>query len=206
MRIYSVTYDEEAFRAKQTELIALAEEAVEQHTTDTAPVAELVVEAFVKLSAPEKPPIHTHLIVLNVAQTPAAASRKAGNIYLNWKKLIDIVPDGTLAAAGAATGPSWLIPLAGLYIWNKLWSGSEEKLTEVEATVILALWKNRNGQNKILEEDGYEKTNIIRLEIGLPKLSKATYQSAINRLLKMECIKLENGWIWLREWVRLVCS
>jgi hypothetical protein len=201
-----MTYDEEALRAKQVELTALAEQAIEQHTTDKAPIAHLVVEAFADLSAPEKPPSYMRLIVLNVAKTPTASSRKAGNIYLNWKKLIDIVPDGTLAAAGATTGPSWLIPLAGLYIWNKLWCGSEEKLTEVEATVILALWKNKNSMNKILEEDGYEKTNVIRSDYSLPKLSKSSYESAINRLLKMKCVKLENGWLWLREWVRVTYS
>ena len=107
-----MSYDEGALEAKKKELTALAEQAVGEHTTDKSPVADLVVQAFAELSPPENLTIYVHLIVLSMAEQPAAESRKAGNIYLNWKKLIDIVPDAALAAAGAASGPSWLIPLA----------------------------------------------------------------------------------------------
>jgi hypothetical protein len=201
-----MSYNEGALQTKKIELTALAEHAFEKHTADKAPLAHLVVEAFAELSPPEDSKGYMHLIVLSVAKLPTAESRKAGNIYLNWKKLIEIVPDGALAAAGAATGPSWLIPLAGLYIWNKLWCGVHEKLTDVEATVILALWKNRNIKNKISEDEGYEKTNALRLGLNLPELSRASYEEAISRLLKMKCVKLENGWLWLREWVRVSYS
>jgi hypothetical protein len=201
-----MSYDERALQAKKIELTAVAEHAVDKHTTNGASVANLVVQAFAKLSPPENPEVYAELIVLSVARRPTGESRKAGNIYLNWKKLVDIVPDAALAAAGGAAGPPWLLVLAGLYIWNKLWRGAQEKLTDIEATIILALWRNRNAENKISEDEGYEKTNVLRREFELPELSKASYQEAINRLLKIDCIELDEGWLWLREWVRVAYS
>lgn len=73
---------------------------------------------------------------------------------------MDVVPDAALIAARAAAQP-WLWPLAGLSIWNKVWRGMEEKLSDVEATTIWGLWKNRNGQNKIPEDVGFAKTNAL---------------------------------------------
>jgi len=130
-------------------------------------------------------------------------SRKPGNIYLDWEKLIEIVPEVTLAASGGATLPYWAWPLIGLYIWNRLWCGAEEDLSEAEATIIYALWKNKNGHNQISEDDGYTKTNSIRDQQGMLGLSRSQYNAAINHLLQMSCIEIEEGMISLQEWVRI---
>lgn len=34
-------------------------------------------------------------------------------------------------------------------------------------------------------------------------LTEAEYQRAVNRLVEMKCIELDDGIIWLREWVRV---
>ena len=49
-----MSYDERALQAKEIELTAIAENAVQKHTTNKASVATLVVQAFAKLSPPEK--------------------------------------------------------------------------------------------------------------------------------------------------------
>jgi len=69
------------------------------------------------------------MITLRSFGDEGGTSRKPGNIFLNWRKLMDIVPDAAIATAG--------------------------------------------------------------------------YNKAINRLLAMECIEIDNGIISLREWVRV---
>jgi hypothetical protein len=143
------------------------------------------------------------LVTVYSSRSPRGRSRKPGNILLNWRKLIDVVPDATLAGVGATANPQWTIPLVGLYIWNKFWRGAEEELSDVEATVILALWKGRNSENKIGEDEGFVKTNEFRSTSSLPTLSRDDYTAAINRLLIMKCIEISDGIIWLREWVNI---
>jgi hypothetical protein len=145
------------------------------------------------------------LIVLNVARAPRGRSRKPGNVLLNWRKLLEIVPDTTLAAAGAVES-RWLTALAALYVWNKLWRGAEEKLTDAEATIIFALWKIRNSESKVSMDDGFEHTNLVRDGFKLPPLPRGAYEEAIDRLLEMSCVELEDNWLWLREWVRIKYS
>lgn len=167
---------------------------------------QLFVDTFVSVSPPEEPELTIGLItVSSLYAAPMAHSRKPGNIILNWRKLIDIVPDITLAGLGAATlpvAPALAVVLAGLYVWNKVWRGSLEEFTEIEATTILALWQNRNSENKIVEADGFTKTNAVRVEYSLPALTQGQYTAAVNRLVEMECVELEDGTIWLREWVK----
>jgi len=117
---------------------------------------------------------------------------------------MDVIPDSIVAVATSVSVPSWVLPFVGLYVWNKIWCGSEEKLTEIEATIIYALWKNRNrNNNKISEDSSFKKTNLARREMNLLELSRTEFDLGINRLLKMRCIEIENGVIWLREWVKI---
>lgn len=201
-----VSFDKKALETKALELTFVAKLAVEQHSPSGDVVAAATMGAFAELSPPTEPELLAQLIVLSVARQPRAESRKPGNIYLNWRKLVDIVPDGVLAAAGAATGPSWLIPFAGLYIWNKVRRGSEEQLTDIEATVVLGLWKSRDANNKVSEDVGFARTNSVRRDYALPELSRFSYEEALTRLAKMQCLELKDGQIWLREWIRVSYS
>lgn len=199
-------YDEAAAEAKRNELRELV--AVSS-TPSTLPanVRERVLAAFSRVTPPEEPETTIGLVTISsLYRTPKAESRKPGNVVLNWQKLIDIVPDISLAGLGAATLPvSPVIAslLAGLYVWNKLWRGSVEEFSDVEAVTILALWQNRNSENKINEQDGFAKTNELRATYSLPPLSQAQYAAAINRLVEIDCVELEGGVVWLREWVRV---
>lgn len=199
--------DLDALNCKKQEIADFAERIAASKGAASASLAQSAVEAFSLLTAPEKPEVLMHLITVSMLNAPdgrgpTGRSRKLGNLVLNWRKLIDIVPDAAIAAAGATAAPAWLLPLIGLYVWNKLWRGSEEELTEVEATTILSLWKYRNEENKIAEDDGFTKTNLVRASFGLQSLSGAEYRRSIDRLLEMECVEMSDGVIWLREWVR----
>jgi hypothetical protein len=196
-------FDNEALETKRKEIEGFARQAISRFSWAQSSTADSAVQAFARLTPPTKPEMVIHMITMQSFGRGGGRSQKPGNIYLNWRKLIDVAPDVTIAAAGALASPYWLLPLIGLYIWNKLWRGAEEELSEVEATTIYALWKNRNGDNKISEDDGYARTNSIRNQQGMPALSRSEYSAAISRLLQMECIEIEEGMIWLREWVRI---
>ncbi len=190
-------------QAKKEELTELASEVLNRLGDPRLDLADKAVEAFTRLTPPVEPEPVVKMITLGSFGDEGGTSRKPGNIFLNWRKLMDIVPDATIAAAGAMTSPAWLLPLIGLYVWNKLWRGAEEDLTNVEACIIYALWKSKDGRNRISEADGFAVTNALRAHCALPQLTPAEYNKAINRLLAMGCIEMNNGIIWLREWVRV---
>jgi hypothetical protein len=198
-------YDEDAARAKRAQL---------EEAAALGPLGRMLsererrrlVDAFASVTPPQEPEVTIGLITISsLYDAPKASSRKPGNVLLNWRKLLDIVPDVSLAGLGAATlpvAPQVAVALAGLYIWNKVWRGAVEEFSDVEAVTILALWEHRNEKNKISEQEGFAKTNEVRIRYALPPLTESQYASAINRLTSLQCIELDDGVIWLREWVR----
>lgn len=203
-------YDERAAEVKRTTILQAAKSAKRTHQALSDAQIEAAVEAFARVTPPEEPEITIGLITISsLHNAPSAQSRKPGNVVLNWRKLIDIVPDVSLAGLGAATlpiAPAWSTVLAGLYVWNKIWKGSAEDFSQSEAIAILALWKNRNGKNKIAEDEGLKKTNDLRATYSLPPITQGQFRSIVDRLVSIDCIELEDGTIWLREWVRLKYS
>lgn len=195
-------YDYDALNKKKGELLRLAQQAIPAKIGAAGNSAESLVQSFIRLTPPTEPEIEIGFITMDSDGRGGGKSRKPGNIFLNWRKLFEIIPDVTIASMGGATAPGWLLPLIGLDVWNKLWCNAAEEISEVEATTIHALWKNRNSRKRISEDDGYVKTDILRNDMGLPSLSRSEFDVAVNRLLRMRCVKIEEGIIWLREWVR----
>lgn len=195
-------YDHDALESKRQQIERIAQEAAKLLGVADDVDSDAVANALARLTPPEVPEMTMSLITVN-SLYDGGQSRKLGNIYLNWKKLMAIVPDATIAGAGAATAPTWMIPFIALYIWNKLWCSTEEKLTENEAFAISALWTHRNAENKITTAEGFSRTNELRSRNGRPKLNRKRYDDALARLLRMHCIKITDGIIWLREWVRM---
>ena len=203
-------FDEHAAAAKLEDIRLAA--AVARRTLPglSEETIERAVGAFASVTPPEQPSLTIGLVtVSSLYSSPKAQSRKLGNVLLNWRKLVDIVPDVSLAGLGAATlpvSPAWSAALAGLYVWNKLWRGTLEEFTDLEATVILALWKSRNRENKVAESDGFDKTNALRATYSLPPLTRGQFKAVIDRLTRIQCVELEDGILWLREWVRVKYS
>lgn len=194
-------YDERAASAKRRELRQVAMQSQIKLSEETL---HATLAAFVQVTAPEKAEteIDSNLgwITMHSFPKPNAVSQKPGNLLLNWRKLMDIVPDISLAGLGAVSLPDAMgIVIAGLYIWNKLWSGSTEVFSEEEAVTMLALWKNRDSQNRITEPEGFSKTNVMRSVYSLPPLCKTDFSGIIDRLVALGCMKLENGVLSLRE-------
>jgi hypothetical protein len=202
-------YDEDAALAKRKQLLSHAAR-YPVGATLSEEVRLRLVNAFARITPPEAPEFTIGLITINsLFDSPKARSRKPGNLVLNWKKLLEIVPDVSLAGLGAASlpvAPQVAIVLVGLYIWNKVWRGAVEEFSDIEAVTMLALWKHRNDKCKIAEAEGFLRVTELRAHYALPPLSVSQYASAINRLVQLDCIELKNGIIWLREWIQVKYS
>ena len=203
-------YDEQSAAEKRHELLDAAVGPITSMLPEE--VRERILDVFSRVSPPEAPESAFTIGLITIRSfydQPKADSRKPGNVLLNWRKLVDIVPDISLAGLGAATlpvAPAVAAVLAGLYVWNKVWRGTVEEFSDIEAVTILALWQNCNADNKISEVDGLAKTNFLRTNYSLPPLTVGQFSAAIKRLSDIACIELEDGVIWLREWIRVKYS
>lgn len=160
--------------------------------------ASLLLKTFVSITPPLEEE-ESKLLSIPKSGKKGGTSKKMGNIFCNWQKLIDIIPDATIAGVGAASSPIWLWPLIGLYIWNKVSQGQVETFSQREAMVIFVLWKNSDAENKISEEVGFNKAvQCFSTEKENP-LEKEEFCEILEKLTSMKCLELTNGEIKLQE-------
>jgi hypothetical protein len=157
------------------------------------------LHAFARVTEPEIQHT-TELITLH--STGSGVSRKPGNIILNWRRLFDVGPDVAIAASAYATSGPFLRGLIGLYVWNKVWRGSEEALSGVDASIIETLWVRYGKDRRVSADVAFDSVNDARRDCELTALTRPEFERAVDRLVAMRCLKLKDGNIWLREWVR----
>lgn len=61
------------------------------------------------------------LLTIRQGGMGGGSSIKPGNIILNWRKLLIDGAESVLTIMGAASIP-WMIPLAGIVVWNSVYS------------------------------------------------------------------------------------
>ena len=109
--------DEDAADAKRQDIRRAASNARRTLPSFSNEAIDSAVEAFAAVTPPEEPEITIGWVTISsLHSAPSAQSRKPGNIILNWRRLIDVVPDVSLAGLGAATlpiAPAWSAVLAG---------------------------------------------------------------------------------------------
>ena len=174
--------------------------ALRPGASDQEAVANYMLDHFASVTEP-KSEINMQLITAAGLGRPAV-SRKPGNILLNWRKLFDTSPDVLVAAAGAGAGGAFVRGLIGLYVWNRIWRGIEEPISEVEASVIESLWCGRGARKRIPEDVAFDIVNDSRVQHGLEQLSRVEFTAAVDRLVGLRCVELDDGEVWLREWIR----
>lgn len=162
-----------------------------------------IISGFVQIKPPEMPKLENNyqLIVLNAAGRQGGASIKPGNITLNWRRLICLLPSGTLTAVGSFTS-WWLAVLGALVIWKDLYSTAKVSLEPHHAIAMLQMWENHDGNQKITEEKARVLTNKALSDFDMNQVSEKTFARVITELSEMGCVELSDGKIWLREWVR----
>lgn len=186
-------YDYEGLHAKTAEirghLLELANDDV---------VADEIIKKAISLTPPEQPEMICNLVVIG-SFSEGARSRKLGNIALDWKNLVELGASMPLLASSISKAPPWACIFMALGLIMRLLRLAEKELGEIEASILYALWTNRGQDRKISENDGYKKTNALRKKVGQATLSRDVFDEAINKLLKIKCVGMEDGIIRLRE-------
>ena len=121
------------------------------------------------------------------------------------RKLIATAAAGTLAVAGAIPNP-WTVPLAALVLWDAVCSRLEVDIQEREASVIWAMWVNRDEKAEVSKGHLLALVNSERAQYGRQPLSETELKDALALLKKMGCVKQsepdQSKW-WLQEWVSI---
>lgn len=194
------TPDRAASELKRKEILALLADFGESHHALGHKQTKQLFDNFITITPPLDPPFVMEMIVMSRLGRGGTRSRKPGNIRLNWRQLFEVVPDVTLAGAGAA-GVRWLVPFAALYIWMKIWDVATLEIEEKDAFVLYSLWLHRNERKRISEDEAFSKTQSLAKEHKIRALTKPQFEEITNKLLSLECIELNDGDILLREWI-----
>ena len=183
---------------KREELIFIARSELGEISAKAA----FVVDNFVRLSPPQDPPILMHMVVAKRGGHDGGMSRKPGNIRLNWRRLFMDSPDLILTGAGAIATP-WLIPLAALSIFIKVWTHSAVSLSKEHAASLFAMWHRCDANRKIPINNAINYVNELFDVYSWPQIDEPQFRKILSDLAEIECITIDaTGEVWLREWVQ----
>lgn len=161
----------------------------------------LVNAGYISITPPLEQPRFTHYITMDLlGDFKVGGSIKPGNILLNIRKLIESIPEIVSIGAGIAASNDLIIILLGaLGLWLKMKSIATVNISKEQAFVIVALWRNCNSAHKISLDDGFVSTNELLKQYGEIPITNLKYNMVIDSLVKMRCMELTEGTIWLRE-------
>ncbi len=193
---------EERAEEKKQEIFEIAKNTIAPYFSNSKQLSIKIIEHFCEITPPEMD-TSLHLITgIRPGGLGGARSLKPGNIWLNWRKLLIDGSESILTIIGTVAVP-WLIPLAGLVVWNKVWSPLNIEIDERHAVVIWTMWKNRDEKNCIKKDAVLDLVNIELSQHNRPKMNVNELKDIMKDLEEMECIEgtEDNKW-WLREWVK----
>ena len=157
---------------------------------------------FLQITPPEEEPPMMHMLTMDSLKNyQQGSSIKPGNIRLNIKKLIETIPSVVEMAISIAINMPILQVCAALNIWKTLRNILTVEISREQAFVIVALWKNCNQSREISLENGYIATNALYEKLGETPISDTKYNHTIDALVALQCIELDEGIVWLREWI-----
>lgn len=182
---------------KQEELDALVSESLPQSVDDVGEIAQSIVERFCTITPPQ------HLITYALVSSSGGASYKPGNILLNWRRLIDEIPEVALTGLGVVAEHPVVVVLGALFICKNLHPTVKIELSDRHATALYSMWQNKDHTKRISEGGALIKTNEQLVRDKKEPLTSQEFAKIVDDLCKMECIELTEGAIWLRESVRI---
>lgn len=188
---------------KNQEILDIVRNIIATYSPIAGELAKKIVDSFCVITPPETDD-RMYIITIKSGGIGGGRSLKPGNIWLNWKKLLIDGSESILTIVGSASVP-WLIPLAGLVVWNKVWSLLTIEIDERHAAVIWTLWKNRDKENRIEHDKILNLLNEELIKYNRLPMDEKELNNILSDLEKMECIERDekNKW-WLREWVKTV--
>lgn len=194
---------EERAEEKKQELLEIVKSSVTPYISNAEQISKRIIDHFCIITPPE---IDTRmeLVTMRPGGMGGGRSLKPGNIWLNWRRLLIDGAESILTVVGAISIP-WLIPLAGLVVWNKVWSSSSIEIDERHAVIIWAMWNNRDEENCIEIDKISDLVNEELRRYNRPMMNEEELNNMLKDLEKIECIKKTDGnKRWLREWVKAV--
>lgn len=199
-------YETEKADAKRQDIkVIFAESLRESGIEDADLLADRLMQGFADVTAPYRESERMQLMTFSPGGIGGGSTTKPGNVVLNLGKLARAIASGILTIAGATAAP-WLLLIGALVTWDALWSCLNLKLTEDHASVVWALWKNRDDENTFPKAGVLDAVNRERASFGKQPLSAMEVNRALDDLARMGCIKQSASdpqrW-WLREWVRI---
>ncbi|MBC7129302.1 MAG: hypothetical protein H5T45_06200 [Thermoplasmatales archaeon] len=193
---------EERAEEKRKELTDIVKGVIQNYDIQNKEeISSGIINHFLKITPPEME-LRMELIIIRQGGVGGGRSTKPGNIWLNWRKLLVEGSESILTVAGAIAVP-WLIPLAGLVVWNKICSMLTIEITERHAVVIWTMWLNKDSENCI---KGDVILNLVNKELSKynrPKMNRRELHRILKDLKEMKCIEEEGNKWWLREWVKV---
>lgn len=154
------------------------------------------------ITAPQQEPILMHMLTVDSLQNfNKGESIKPGNIKLNIRRLIEHLPDITVATVEIATDIPILKVCAALNIWKMLRDVATVEINREQAITIIALWENCNQQQRITLEQGFNCVKSLYRQIEETECTWDQYIKTIEDLEKIDSLKLDNEGMWLCEWV-----
>lgn len=190
---------------KRREIAAITKNVVVHHVCSADKVSDAIVNCFCIITPSEDDDHRRARTTVRRDGLGGGRSSKASNILLNWRRLLIDGAESILCIAGAIAVP-WLIPLAGLVIWDRVWSLLNIDIDERHAVVIWTMWKNRDKERRIADEKILGLVNKELRKFNRCRMSAEELRVILNDLAKMHCIAKihshDSIW-WLREWVSM---
>lgn len=162
---------------------------------------ELLNSGCIQISAPKEDFMMHCLRIDALNSYNSGESIKPGNIFLNIRKLINTIPNIIGFGVSATYDITILKVCSVLNLWINMRNIMTVKINKEQAIVIIALWKNCNYEHKIELVNGHICTNNLMQVLGEDNISWKKYNLIIDQLVQIHCIELEEGIIWLREWI-----
>jgi hypothetical protein len=195
---------EERAKEKRKELTDIVKDVIQSYDIQNKEkIASEIIDHFLNITPPEME-LRMEILTLKQGGVGGGSSTKPGNIWLNWRKLLVEGSESILTFIGAVAVP-WLIPFAGLVVWNKIWSMLTIEITERHSVVIWTMWLNRDSENCIEGQLILDLVNKELSKYNRPQMNQQELDMLLKDLEKMKCIeKTEGNKWWLREWVKVV--
>lgn len=169
---------------------------------DSSIYNQFLNSGFLQITPPEEdPPMMQFITMDSLKNYKQGNSIKPGNIRLNIRKLIESIPSAVEMAVSIAIDFPILKICAALNLWQKMKEIFTVEISKEEAFVIVSLWKNCDCRHEISLEKGFISTNELLKKYEEQEFTNIKYNQVIDSLIKLQCIELTEGIIWLREWI-----
>ena len=163
---------------------------------------QFINSGFLSITAPEEdPPMMSLMTMDSLKNYSSGRSIKPGNIRLNIKDLIETIPSMVEMAVSIAMDMPVLQVCAALNLWKSIRDVFTVEISKDQAFLIVSLWKNCDSRQRITIEKGLTAVNVLLVKYGEDTINGTKYNYILESLESIHCIELEDGVIWLREWI-----